>query len=104
MLIVEILKEEHINKMMSFATGYAEALQDIQDKQLDIITDDWDGLVFCFLFIVALRDVVEIESIPYEDTNVLELVDTLNTPVKKIMLVFTSLCDEMELMYNEVYW
>eukprot|EP01129_Flabellula_baltica_P015634 TRINITY_DN8032_c0_g1_i1.p1 TRINITY_DN8032_c0_g1~~TRINITY_DN8032_c0_g1_i1.p1 ORF type:complete len:1108 (-),score=219.26 TRINITY_DN8032_c0_g1_i1:5-3328(-) len=81
----------HMKKIQSF----------VQTLSLDLSHRERDFLLFESDFWDGVSDPIEIVNQPFERTNVLELVSTPNEQIKKVLLIFGSLCHEMVFLTNE---
>jgi WASH complex subunit 7 len=70
--------------MRAFLDEYSQQLREIEEALHESLSDVWDATV----------DPVALSIAPYEQSSILELLNTENKLFNKVMLVFASLCSE----------
>eukprot|EP01094_Clydonella_sp_ATCC50884_P012957 TRINITY_DN2324_c0_g1_i2.p1 TRINITY_DN2324_c0_g1~~TRINITY_DN2324_c0_g1_i2.p1 ORF type:complete len:1145 (+),score=548.34 TRINITY_DN2324_c0_g1_i2:58-3435(+) len=81
-----LVGEQQNEKMHTFLAEYGQQLRDLEETLHESLSDAWD----------ADMDPVSLDARPYEQTNVLELLNTENKVFNKVILVFAALCKEAE--------
>jgi WASH complex subunit 7 len=79
----EIVREDHLNKLREFVEKYGNTVVEIEEALLATV---WD----------YTTDPLSLNFTPYEQTNILQLVRTDNKIFNKVVIVFASLCAEMQ--------
>lgn len=87
----KIAGEVQLRSYGSFLEEYSSQLQGIEEALEDHISDSWDITI----------DPIALQFSAYEKINLLELVETDNKILSKVLSVFTVLCSEVELLTKE---
>ncbi|KAG8233309.1 hypothetical protein J437_LFUL013779 [Ladona fulva] len=74
-----------------FLDDYASQLQGIEEALDESINDAWD----------VTRDPISLKFLPYEQTNLLKLIDTDNKILNKVLTALAALCVEVERLQLE---
>ncbi|XP_022098788.1 WASH complex subunit 4-like [Acanthaster planci] len=88
---LKIVGEVQLKKYGKFLEDYATQLKGIEDALDSSIGDTWDFTL----------DPISLQFLPYEQTNILELIKTDNKIFNKVITVFASLCCEMNTLKHE---
>ncbi|ESO99519.1 hypothetical protein LOTGIDRAFT_113446 [Lottia gigantea] len=88
---LKIVGELQLKKYGKFLEDYASQLKEIEDALDDSIGDAWDMSL----------DPIALQMLPYEQTNLLNLVKTDNKVLNKIITVLSALCCEMSHLKHE---
>ncbi len=78
--------------MKEFVEKHAEKLYDIEQTLDETLGAEWD----------ADSDQIGLFMQPYEQVSMLELISTRNTLFNKVMVVFASLCEEINVLKEQV--
>ena len=112
-----LVSNAHLEQMKATCLQYGEQLRKIEYALTQSLTEHWDpNRAFAAAAAVlpltraraaprragATVDPIEIETEPYEQTNILELIQTDNQLFNKVMKVFAWLCDESLLLESIV--
>jgi WASH complex subunit 7 len=81
-----ILKERHLERSKEFIKKYAQDLHVIEQTIDESLSKVWD----------FDTDPIELDIKPYEQTSIIELAKTDNKLFSKIIIVFSSLCQEIK--------
>ena len=81
-----ILKERHLERSKEFIKKYAQDLHIIEQTIDESLSKVWD----------FDTDPIELDIKPYEQTSIIELAKTDNKLFSKIIIVFSSLCQEIK--------
>ncbi|XP_069101114.1 WASH complex subunit 4-like isoform X2 [Argopecten irradians] len=88
---MKIVGELQLKKYGHFLEEYASQLKEIEGALDDSIRDSWDMTL----------DPIALQLLPYEQTNLLQLIKTDNKIFNKIITVLASLCCEMQALQHE---
>ena len=87
----KLMGEVQLKKYGRFLDEYASHLKALEDALGESASDSWDFTL----------DPISLQIIPYEQTKLLELVDTDNEVFNKVITVLAALCCELkELSYE----
>jgi len=67
--------------MEEFLKEYSSQLRSIEEALRETISEVWD----------PLKDPITLNTVPYEQTNIIQLINTENSLFNKVLLVFTAL-------------
>lgn len=76
--------DKHLEVMQDFIKTYATQLHQLEEALQESMSDAGD----------ILRDPVALSLSSYEQTNIIELINTENKVFNKVLLVFAALCKE----------
>jgi len=76
--------DKHLSKMEDFLKEFSGQLRSIEEALRETISEVWD----------PLKDPISLNTTPYEQTNIIHLINTENTLFNKVLLVFASLGKE----------
>ncbi|CAI9722200.1 Hypothetical predicted protein [Octopus vulgaris] len=88
---LKIVGEVQLRKYGKFLEEYSTQLKDIEDALDDCIGDSWD----------ATLDPISLQFLPYEQLSLLNLINTNNKILNKIIKVQASLCAEIQSLEHE---
>ncbi|XP_022808632.1 WASH complex subunit 4-like [Stylophora pistillata] len=88
---LKLVGEAQLKKYGQFLEEYASQLKAIEDALDDSVGDSWDFSL----------DPIALQTLPYEQSRMLELIKTENKVFNKVIMVFASLCREMDLLKHE---
>ncbi|XP_078343242.1 WASH complex subunit 4-like [Oculina patagonica] len=88
---LKIVGEAQLRKYGQFLEEYASQLKAIEDALDDSVGDSWDFTL----------DPIALQTLPYEQSRLLELIKTDNKVFNKVVMVFASLCREMDQLKHE---
>ena len=86
--------EKHVEDVENFLKEYGKQLRSIEEALRETISEVWNPQM----------DPIALKLVPYEQTNILELVKTENTAFNKVLLVFASLCKETTTLIKTVWF
>lgn len=86
--------EKHVEDVENFLKEYGKQLRSIEEALRETISEVWNPQL----------DPIALKLVPYEQTNILELVKTENTAFNKVLLVFASLCKESTTLIKTVWF
>lgn len=78
--------------MKEFVEKHAEKLYDIEQTLDETLGAEWE----------ADSDQIGLFMQPYEQVSMIELISTRNTLFNKVMVVFASLCEEINVLKEQV--
>ncbi|XP_066997256.2 WASH complex subunit 4 isoform X2 [Anabrus simplex] len=87
----KIAGEVQLRAYGQFLEEYASQLQGIEEALDDSMCDSWDMNV----------DPISLQFAPYEQTTLLQLIDTDNKVLNKVLTVFATLCAEAKYLEHE---
>ncbi|KAK7791494.1 hypothetical protein R5R35_008848 [Gryllus longicercus] len=87
----KIAGEVQLRAYGRFLEDYASQLQGIQEALEDCMGDSWDMSV----------DPIALQFAPHEQCTLLQLIDTDNKVLNKVLTVFTTLCAEVRSLQSE---
>ncbi|KAK2158033.1 hypothetical protein LSH36_178g02040 [Paralvinella palmiformis] len=87
----EIVSEVQLKKFQTFLQDYAQQLNDIEHALGESVSDSWD----------ITLDPITLQFLPYEQTSLLQLVQTDNKILNKVITVLAALCCEMKSLKHE---
>ena len=76
--------DKQVARMEEFLKEYSTQLRSIEEALRETISEVWD----------PLKDPVSLNTVPYEQTNIIQLINTENSLFNKVLLVFASLGKE----------
>jgi hypothetical protein len=88
----EIATAHQTERLQQFTKNFHKQLETIEDALEESLSDVWDLTV----------DPISLDLAPYEQTHILRLVSTDNKIFNKVILVFASLCQEMQSLRDTV--
>ncbi|XP_020600408.1 WASH complex subunit 4-like, partial [Orbicella faveolata] len=88
---LKIVGEAQLRKYGQFLEEYASQLKAIENALDDSVGDSWDFSL----------DPIALQTLPYEQSRLLELIKTDNKVFNKVVMVFASLCREMDQLKHE---
>lgn len=88
---LKLVGELQLKKYGKFLEDYATQLKEIEDALDDSIGDAWDMTL----------DPIAMQSLPYEQTTLLQLIRTDNKILNKVVTVLAALCSEMDALIHE---
>ncbi|RMX41703.1 hypothetical protein pdam_00019853 [Pocillopora damicornis] len=88
---LKLVGEAQLKKYGQFLEEYASQLKAIEDALDDSVGDSWDFSL----------DPIALQTLPYEQSRMLELIKTENKVFNKVIMVFASLCREMDQLKHE---
>jgi WASH complex subunit 7 len=86
-----IAGDQKVIEMKEFVEKHAEKLYDIEQTLDETLGAEWD----------ADSDQIGLFMQPYEQVSMLELISTRNTLFNKVMVVFASLCEEINVLKEQ---
>ncbi|XP_069694005.1 WASH complex subunit 4 isoform X2 [Periplaneta americana] len=89
--IPEIAGEVQLRTYGRFLEEYGAQLQGIEEALEESVCDAWDMTL----------DPISLQFVPYERTTLLQLIDTDNKVLNKILVVFSTLCAEVRCLQAE---
>ena len=89
---LELVGEHHLVKFKKFVGDYGKQLSEIENALDETLSQVWD----------YTTDPLSLSLKTYEQTPLLQLVKTDNKIFNKLLLVFTSLCSEIEHLKEQV--
>ncbi|XP_065673596.1 WASH complex subunit 4 isoform X2 [Hydra vulgaris] len=87
----KIVGELQLKKYGNFFDEYATQLKAIENALDETAVDMWD----------ITLDPIALQTIPYEQTTLIELIKTDNKILNKVMIVLSTLCTELKLLSQE---
>ncbi|XP_058950258.2 WASH complex subunit 4 [Pocillopora verrucosa] len=88
---LKLVGEAQLKKYGQFLEEYASQLKAIEDALDDSVGDSWDFSL----------DPIALQTLPYEQSRMLEIIKTENKVFNKVIMVFASLCREMDQLKHE---
>ncbi|XP_041350230.1 WASH complex subunit 4-like isoform X3 [Gigantopelta aegis] len=88
---LKIVGELQLRKYGKFLEDYASQLKEIEDALDESIGDCWDMTL----------DPIALQVLPYEQTNLLQLIRTDNKILNKVLTVLAALCCELDALKHE---
>jgi hypothetical protein len=88
----ELLGEQHVSKTKQFVEEYSTKLQEIEEALEETLSQAFD----------FNTNPISLQLQPYEQANLLQLIKTDNKIFNKLMIVFSSLCLEMQYLKDMV--
>lgn len=90
-MLTEVAGEVQLRKYGKFLEEYALKIQNIETKLHHTISDSWDMSI----------DPLTLQSSPYEHSTLVQLIDTDNKILNKVLIAFAACCAEIRLLENE---
>ncbi|KYQ93354.1 hypothetical protein DLAC_06026 [Tieghemostelium lacteum] len=84
----KLVGEQQLTKLNQFAVDYAQQIWKIEEALEDTLNEVWDMNV----------DPVSIHTKPSEQQDLIELINTSHKIFNKVMLVFSSLCNQARIL------
>eukprot|EP01132_Coremiostelium_polycephalum_P005975 gene5975-7444_t len=84
----KLVGEQQLTKLNQFAVDYAQQIWQIEEALDETLSDIWDINV----------DPVALHMKPFEQQDLIELIKTEHKILNKVMLVFSSLCNQVKIL------